>query len=45
MYRIGRDEQSVSIKSWQKNIEQAIKVTYELSRYYGGIPSCAKMLK
>ncbi len=37
MYRIGRDEQSVSIKSWQKNIEQAIKVTYELSKYYGQV--------
>lgn len=37
MYRIGRDEQSVSIRSWQKNIEQAIKVTYELCSYYGKI--------
>lgn len=45
MYRIGRDEQSVSIKSWQKNIEQAIKVTYELSRYYGGINQEATEIK
>lgn len=37
MYRIGREEQSVSIRSWQKNVEQAIKVTYELSDYYGKI--------
>lgn len=37
MYRIGRDEQSVSIRSSQKNIEQAIKVTYELSSYCGKI--------
>lgn len=37
MYRIGRDEQSVSIKSWQKNIEQAVKVTYELVNYYNDL--------
>lgn len=34
VYRIGRNEQSVSIKSWQKNIDQATKVTCELARYY-----------
>lgn len=37
MYRIGRDEQSVSIKNWQKNIEQAVKVTYELASYYNNL--------
>ena len=34
MYRIGREGQSVSIKSWQKNIAMALTVTYVLIDYY-----------
>ena len=37
VYRVGRDEQSVSIKSWQKNIDQATKVSCGLARYYESI--------
>lgn len=37
VYRTGRDEQSVSMKSWQKNLGQAIDVTLELARYYENI--------
>jgi len=34
MYRVGREGQSVSIKSWQKNIDMALIVTYGLIDYY-----------
>jgi glycosyltransferase involved in cell wall biosynthesis len=34
MYRIGRDEQSVSTLSWYKNIDQAIQVTLNAANYY-----------
>ena len=34
MYRIGREGQSVQLKSWQKNIDQATKVTLNLCEYF-----------
>jgi len=37
MYRIGREGQSVSISSWQKNIKMAIKVTFILVDYYNKV--------
>lgn len=37
MYRIGREGQSVSISSWQKNIEMALKVTFVLVDFYNQI--------
>lgn len=37
MYRIGREGQSVSIKSWQKNIDMALTVTYGLIEFYSAI--------
>lgn len=37
MYRIGRAEQSVSINSWRKNIDQALIVTFSLINYYNNL--------
>lgn len=37
MYRIGREGQSVSISSWQKNLEMALTVTFVLVDYYNKI--------
>ena len=37
MYRIGREGQSVSISSWQKNIDMALKVTYVLVNFYNQV--------
>ena len=39
MYRIGREGQSVSISSWQKNIDMALKVTFELLAFYNKLSS------
>ncbi len=34
MYRVGRNEQSVSLESWHKNIDQALKVSLGLADYW-----------
>ncbi len=43
MYRIGREGQSVQLKSWQKNIDQATKVTLNLCEYFEkvNVKSCS----
>lgn len=41
MYRIDQTEQSVSIKSWQKNIDMALRVTMVLVDFYHEIKDSA----
>lgn len=38
-YRLGREGQSVSVESWQRNLDKAITVTCEIAAFYESISS------
>lgn len=43
MYRLGREGQSMEMRSWVKNIDQAIKVSLGLAEYYSNVVDSAKI--